>query len=156
MRLQFVEVDLARRQYEAVDPANRLVARELERRFENALQGLEEIESKTQAQMQKMDRPLTEEEQHTLKTYAEQLPQLWHAATTAAQERKRIVRCLIETVVVTGPRMWHTSKPTSTGLEVKLRRLRSSEAVRGSTVTSPIPSWWTSFDKWRPKVGSEQ
>ncbi len=54
--------------------------------------------------MQKMDRPLTEEEQHTLKTYAEQLPRLWHAATTAAQERKRIVRCLIETVVVTAPK----------------------------------------------------
>src|SRR5207249_9140652 len=55
-------------------------------------------------QMQKMDRPLTEEEQHTLKTYAQQLPRLWHAATTAAQERKRIVRCLIETVVVTAPK----------------------------------------------------
>jgi DNA invertase Pin-like site-specific DNA recombinase len=98
------EVDLARRQYEAVDPGNRLVGRELERRFENALQGLEEIESKTQAQMQRMDRPLTEEEQHTLKTYAEQLPRLWHAATTPAQERKRIVRCLIEMVLVTAPK----------------------------------------------------
>src|SRR5438093_8138294 len=98
------EVDLARRQYEAVDPANRLVGRELERRFENALQGLEEIESKTKAQIETMDRPLTEEEQQTLKSYAEQLPRLWHAPTTPAQERKRIVRCLIETVVVTAPK----------------------------------------------------
>ena len=54
--------------------------------------------------MQRMDRPLTEEEQHTLKTYAEQLPRLWHAATTPAQERKRIVRCLIEMVLVTAPK----------------------------------------------------
>jgi len=68
----------------------RLSARELERRFENALQGLQEIESKARAQVQQI-----------LKTYAEQLPRLWHAATTAAQERKRMVRCLIETVVVT-------------------------------------------------------
>ena len=98
------EVDLARRQYEAVDPANRLVGRELERRFENALQGLEEIESKTKAQMEAMDRPLTEEEQQTLRSYAEQLPRLWQAPTTPAQERKRIVRCLIETVVVTAPK----------------------------------------------------
>src|SRR5213593_4606385 len=67
------EVDLARRQYEAVAPANRLVTRELERRFENALQGREEIESKTQAQMQKMDRPLTEEEQHTLTIISHQM-----------------------------------------------------------------------------------
>jgi len=98
------EVDLARRQYEAVDPANRLVGRELERRFENALQGLEEIESRTKAQIETMDRPLTEEEQQTLKSYAEQLPRLWHAPTTPAQERKRIVRCLIETVVVNAPK----------------------------------------------------
>jgi DNA invertase Pin-like site-specific DNA recombinase len=98
------EVDLARRQYEAVDPANRLVGRELERRFENALQELQDVELKTQAQMETTDRPLTEEEQQTLKSYAEQLPQLWHVPTTQAQERKRIVRCLIETVVVTAPK----------------------------------------------------
>src|SRR5438093_8772816 len=98
------EVDLARRQYEAVDPANRLVVRELERRFENALQGLEDIELKTKTQMARMDRPLTQEEEQTLKSYAEQLPRLWHAPTTPAQERKRIVRCLIETVVVNAPK----------------------------------------------------
>jgi len=61
VRFQFVEVDLARRQYETMDPANRWVTRELERRFENALLGLEEIELKTQARMQKTVRPLTEE-----------------------------------------------------------------------------------------------
>ena len=38
------EVQLARRQYEAVDPQNRLVARELERRFETALAELEIVE----------------------------------------------------------------------------------------------------------------
>jgi DNA invertase Pin-like site-specific DNA recombinase/DNA-binding XRE family transcriptional regulator len=98
------EVDLARRQYEAVDPANRLVGRELERRFDKALHELEDIELKTQTQMETMNRPLTEEEQQTLNSYAEQLPQLWHAPTTQAQERKRIVRCLIETVIVTAPK----------------------------------------------------
>lgn len=98
------EVDLARRQYEAVDPANRLVARELERRFENALQGLEDIELKAKTQMDAMHRPLTPEEEQILKNYAEQVPRLWHAPTTLAQERKRIVRCLIETVVVTAPK----------------------------------------------------
>src|SRR3989454_10084705 len=98
------EVDLARRQYDAIDPANRLVGRELERRFEKALQDLEEIKSKSQAQIEALDRPLTAEEQQTLKSYAEDLSRLWHAPTTRAQERKRIIRCLIENVVVTAPK----------------------------------------------------
>jgi len=80
------------------------VVRELERRFENALQGLQDIEVKTKTQMDAMDRPLTQEEEQTLKSYAEQLPRLWQAPTTTTQERKRIVRCLIETVVVTAPK----------------------------------------------------
>lgn len=37
------QVDLARRQYDAVDPANRLVARGLERRWEKALEDLEAV-----------------------------------------------------------------------------------------------------------------
>jgi predicted DNA-binding protein (UPF0251 family) len=95
---------LARRQYDAVDPANRLVGRELERRFEKALQELEEIESRSKAKIEALARPLTAEEQQTLSCYAEDLSRLWHAPTTRPQERKRIVRCLIETVVVTVPR----------------------------------------------------
>jgi len=98
------EVELARRQYDAIDPANRLVGRELERRFEKALQELEETESRAKAKIDALDRPLTAEEQQTLNSYAEDLPRLWHAPATHAQERKRIVRCLIESVVVTAPR----------------------------------------------------
>lgn len=98
------EVELARRQYDAIDPANRLVGRELERRFEKALQELEETESRAKAKIDALDRPLTAEEQQTLNSYAGDLPRLWHAPTTRAQERKRIVRCLIEAVAVTAPR----------------------------------------------------
>jgi DNA invertase Pin-like site-specific DNA recombinase len=98
------EVDLARRQYDAVDPGNRLVGRELERRFEKALQELEETEARAKAKIDVLGQPLTAEEQQTLSRYAEDLSRLWHAPTTRAQERKRIVRCLIETVVVTAPR----------------------------------------------------
>jgi excisionase family DNA binding protein len=98
------EVDLARRQYDAVDPANRLVARELERRFEKALQELSEIERKARIRIESLDQPLTDEEQRMLRSYAEDLQKLWHEPTTHAQERKRILRCLIENVVVTAPR----------------------------------------------------
>jgi hypothetical protein len=98
------EVDLARRQYDAVDPGNRLVARELERRFEVALRELEAAEVEVTARIQALEKPLSEEEQERLRSYARDLGSLWKAPTTRVQDRKRIVRCLIENVVVTVPK----------------------------------------------------
>lgn len=98
------EVDLARRYYDAVDPANRLVGRELERRFEKALGEFEEVESQAEARIAALEKPLTLEEQEMLRSYARDLSQLWNRVTTRPQDRKRIVRCLIENVVVTVPR----------------------------------------------------
>ena len=98
------EMNLARRQYDAVDPENRLVARELERRYEKALRALEEIESEAERQLQRLEEPFTDAEHRLLKRYAEDLSMLWNAPATRAQDRKRIARCLIENVVVTSPR----------------------------------------------------
>jgi DNA invertase Pin-like site-specific DNA recombinase len=97
------EVDLARRQYEAVDPANRLVAGELERRWEVALKALEEVRRQAGAQLQALERPLSEADQQRLRQYTRDLPGLWTAGTTRVQDKKRILRCLIENVVVTVP-----------------------------------------------------
>jgi len=98
------EVDLARRQYDAVDPGNRLVARELERRFEGALRELEAVEAEAEARIQGLGKPLSEEEQELLRSYARDIESLWNAPATRVQDRKRIVRCLIENVVVTVPK----------------------------------------------------
>ena len=98
------EVALARRQYDAVDPENRLVGRELERRFEKALRELQKIEAEAQLQIRRLEQPLSGSEQQLLKRYAQKLSPLWNAPTTRAQDRKRIARCLIEHVVVTAPR----------------------------------------------------
>jgi len=95
------EVDLARRQYDAVDPANRLVARELESRFEVALKALKSTESEAEKALKVLERPLKADEEHLLRTYAYNLAGLWRAPTTRPQDRKGIVRCLIEAVVVT-------------------------------------------------------
>ena len=97
------EVDLARRQYDAVDPANRLVAGELERRWEVALRALEEVRRQAEAHIQALERPLSEADQKRLRRYAHDLPTLWNATTTRVQDKKRILRCLIENVVVTVP-----------------------------------------------------
>jgi predicted DNA-binding protein (UPF0251 family) len=95
------EVDLARRQYDAIDPANRLVGRELERRFEAALESVQTIEEQAAGELRRLARPLSAPEQEQLRHYAQDLPALWNAATTRPQDRKRLVRLLIENVVVT-------------------------------------------------------
>jgi excisionase family DNA binding protein len=97
------EVDLARRQYDAVDPANRLVARELERRWESALAEHARIATAAAAQLAALQEPLCAEERAELQRLAHDLPRLWHAPSTAVQDKKRIVRCLVENVVVTVP-----------------------------------------------------
>lgn len=95
------EVDLARRQYDAVDPDNRLVARELERRFEKALRALEATQSEARTHLRALQEALSSNEEQLLRRYAHNLATLWNTPTTRPQDRKRIVRCLIETVVVT-------------------------------------------------------
>lgn len=98
------EVGLARRQYDAVEPENRLVSRELESRFEKALKTLEEVEIEASEHLKEIDKPLTDGEKECLRKFACDLSVLWNASTTKAQDRKRIARCMFENIVVTVPR----------------------------------------------------
>jgi len=97
------EVDLACRQYETVDPANRLVASELERRWEAALRELATTEAEAEARVRDLSQALSAREEAWLRECAQDLDVLWKAETTRAQDRKRIARCLIENVVVRVP-----------------------------------------------------
>ena len=97
------EAELARRRYDEVDPSNRLVARELERRLEKALQGVEAMEHEAAQRIESLERPMSATDRERLRRHAQHLPSLWSAPTTRPQDRKRIVRCLIERVVVTVP-----------------------------------------------------
>ena len=94
------EVDLARRQYEAVDPDHRLVAQELERRWEQALEDLQRVEEQTEEQLRALERPLEPQEQQRLRHWSRNLGSLWHEPTMRVQDKKRLLRCLIEQVVV--------------------------------------------------------
>jgi hypothetical protein len=89
---------------------NRLVARELERRFEKALAALESIEDEMGKAIQTLDKPLSAEEQELLRSYSRNLPLLWSAPGTRAQDRTRLVRCLIDKVVVDVPKSASTLK----------------------------------------------
>jgi hypothetical protein len=95
------EAEAARRSYAAVDPTNRLVARELESRFEEALRRVEATRSEAEARIRDLGSPLSEEDRARLRKYAKDLPLLWNEPTTRPQDKKRILRCLIRHVVLT-------------------------------------------------------
>jgi DNA invertase Pin-like site-specific DNA recombinase len=90
----------ARRQYDAVDPANRLVAGELERRWNEALQVVHRIESEIAALEARKPVPLGEVERQQLMQLGTDLALAWsHPAATSAT-RKRILRTALSEIVV--------------------------------------------------------
>jgi hypothetical protein len=94
------QAERARRQYDAVEPENRLVARELERRWEEALQEQRRLEEDYARFCRSQPEGLSATEREQIRSLAQDLPALWQAATTTAAERQRIVRLLVEEVVV--------------------------------------------------------
>jgi DNA invertase Pin-like site-specific DNA recombinase len=88
--------DRAFRQYDAADPANRLVAAELESRWNRALLRVTEIDTKIAehdaATTPRLDTP-------SLAALADDLSAVWSAPTTDARLKKRIVRTVIQEVI---------------------------------------------------------
>src|SRR5262249_50481651 len=94
------EADLARRRFLLVDPENRLVARNLEREWNEKLAAVEQLERQ---QVTPTGAPvrLSPEERQRILNLAEDLPALWHAATTAPGQRKQLLRLLVKDVTLT-------------------------------------------------------
>jgi DNA invertase Pin-like site-specific DNA recombinase len=94
------EVAHARRQYDAVDPANRLVAGELERRWNETLQAVAKIENDIATMIARRPPPLGEAERDQLIALGADLERAWlHPGATAAT-RKRILRTALTEVIV--------------------------------------------------------
>ena len=89
--------DRAFRQYDAADPANRLVAGELEARWNKALARVAEVEGKIAAHDAEKAVPAVDPT--SLATLAADLKSVWTAPTTDARLKKRIVRTLIHEVI---------------------------------------------------------
>ena len=94
------EADRARRQYQTVEPENRLVARELERQWETALEQSQSMEQEYARFRQTSSTTLTKEQQAEVRSLSENLPSLWSAQSTNNTDRQRIVQSLIERVEV--------------------------------------------------------
>ncbi|HMB07258.1 MAG TPA: recombinase family protein [Isosphaeraceae bacterium] len=94
------DVARAERQYHAVEPENRLVARTLESRWEDALQKLRQTEEDYHRFLVKLPPTLSGADRQRIQSLSESVATLWHAPGTSALDRKQIVRCLVERVIV--------------------------------------------------------
>ena len=93
------EADRARRQYDAVDPENRLVAAELEARWNGALRGLAEAETNLQA-LESTSHELGETQRQRLWQLGADLQATWEHPEAPVGLKKRILRTVIEEIVV--------------------------------------------------------
>src|SRR6266542_1502993 len=105
MRLERAEYEVAlvERRFQEVDPANRLVAGTLERRWNDALVHLEDLK-KEAAEFQRQEAHVaTPEQKAKVLALAKALPRLWQASTTQSKDRKRMLRLLIKDITVEKP-----------------------------------------------------
>jgi DNA invertase Pin-like site-specific DNA recombinase len=90
---------LAERRYEAVDPTKRLVARELESRWNTALERVVELEER----IARLDSAMTARpriDREALMALAHDLPAVWNAPGTDARTKQRLTRVLIQEVMI--------------------------------------------------------
>ncbi len=101
-RLERAEYDtqLAERQYQSVEPENRLVARTLEQRWEESLQQERQLREEHHRFLAETPTNLSDADVERIRTLSQNISVLWHAPDTTAQDRKAIVRCLVDHVVV--------------------------------------------------------
>ena len=95
------EAARARRQYDAVEPENRLVARTLERAWEDTLAAARQAENDLRAQQARRPVSLTSEELGWITRAGADIAAVFHAPSTTIPERKQLLRAVISEVVVT-------------------------------------------------------
>lgn len=94
------ESERAERRYRAVEPEHRLVARGLEREWEEKLSALGAAEAELELREGQRPRTLSAEEREGLLALGADLGRVWSAPTTTDRDRKQLLRCLVEEVIV--------------------------------------------------------
>jgi hypothetical protein len=94
------EAELAERRYEEVDPSNRLIASTLEKRWNDAMQRMADLEAELVTFERQAMRSVTEEQKQQILQLGRDFPRLWKAKTTSTCDRKRMLRLLIRDVTV--------------------------------------------------------
>jgi hypothetical protein len=130
------EVRRAQRRYESVDDDNRLVAAELETRWNAALAHLRDCEARIATSQAT---PSASPDGATLLTLAEDLETAWNSATTAMRTKQQLVRTLVQEIVVD---VDHESREVVLVIhwrgghhsELRVRKPRSGEHTKSASV----------------------
>lgn len=128
------EADLARRRFCTVDPENRLVARTLERDWNERLTEIEKLEHEYVTLPKLTAYLVSPEERQRILALAQDLPAVWQAHTTTFAERKQLLRFLVKDVTLTRQETtihasirWQTETVTSRDVP---RRKKACDARR--------------------------
>jgi len=131
----------AQRQYDAVEPENRLVADELERRWNAALERMRELQGRLdQAHPEPDDGPIAPDR---LAALAAEVARVWHDAATDVRLKKRILRTLIEEIIADVDAhdillVVHWKGGIHTELTVRRRRRGENRAQTPGDVTEAV------------------
>jgi DNA invertase Pin-like site-specific DNA recombinase len=96
-----IACDRARRCYQLAEPENRLVVRQLERDWEDALAEQARLADEHERRQRTRPARLTAAELAGIRALAADIPAIWHASTTTHADRKALLRALIDEVRVT-------------------------------------------------------
>jgi hypothetical protein len=143
------DVARAQRDYQAVEPENRLGARSLERQWEEALASQETLQAEPRRFLREQPATLSAPEREARRRLAQDIPALWHAPSTTVADRQASMRQRVERIEVTlqGERErvevmvhWrggHQSQATMSRPVARLEQLSDIDAVRVRVATLP-------------------
>jgi hypothetical protein len=126
------DVDRASRQYHAVEPEHRLVARSLERQWEEALAAQRTLTEDYQRFRATRPTELSAAERAQITALAQDLPALWQSPRTSVTDKRQVMRLLVQRVVVWAPAASH---------EVRVQVHWSGGTVTEHSVRRPVGSW---------------
>jgi DNA invertase Pin-like site-specific DNA recombinase len=151
LRLERAKYDVKRaeRQYDACEPDNRNVARTLEKRWNDRLAELEQLEREYDEFKRAQRFELSELDRQRILALASDLPKLWRAKATDNRDRKLLLRLLIKDICIRAvdvPRsalrlrvLWHTHAVTELEID-QIGRPIKDEAVPYRVIGTTAPS----------------
>jgi hypothetical protein len=124
------QAERAQRQYDAVEPENRKVARTLETAWNERLAQVAEVEARIERHRGNRPPPLSEAERKRVLQLGVDVRAVWEASTTTSRDKKQILRAAFEAVFVRVDREAHKAHVTvtwqggaTTELEVQMPRI---------------------------------
>jgi len=138
------EADRAFRQYDAVEPENRLVARTLESRWEETLAEVRTLTEEYDRFRASRPLSLSSAERRAIEQLSTNLPRLWNSPSLAVAEKRRVVELLLEKAVISSDGdervtvELHWSGGTVTSHEIRRRVSRWSDLSNYESILSHV------------------